>query len=1018
MTTLALTFGLLVSAWQASAAVPAADPDGINRLRNVIGGTSVISLDRATGTVSFLRIDQGGLDLSTARGASLRQQTISFLSEHGAAFGLRSAADELVLVDESTDSLGHSHLRYRQVSGEVPVFGSDLRSHFNARGALVAISASIIPIGSLALSPAWTSTQVSAVARHEVARLRQLKAAPEDLRALNPELIVFRTGYVQGVAGRNHLAYRVEVVNYARSIREFVFVDAHTGKVLDRITGIHDSMDRQIYNLGYGPSYHVWGEGDALPYVGDDAVGINDLINFAEDSYNLYLTMSNGGFPSYDAADSTMHSVLNDPAISCPNANWNGVSTNYCNGTSADDVVTHEWTHAYTDFTHNLVYQWQPGALNEAYSDIFGELADQLNGAGTDAPGGVRSGDGSGCSMLGAGAPATDNTYRWLIGEDATAFSGAIRDMWRPECYGDPGKVSSTAYWCSTVDGGGVHTNSGVPNHGFSLLADGGTFNGQSITGLGLTRAAHIYWRAMTIYQGPVSDFADHADALEASCADLVGADLPTLSTDTPTPSPSGITISAADCTELAEAIAAVELRSEPSQCGFETILDGNPPPLCEGLGAKQTVLLTDWESGLSPWTAGTRNVAQPSSFDTADWAAVSGLPDGRTGSAAFVEDYTGGNCVDDIEAGVLYLQSPEITIPTGTEVARMAVDHWIATEAFYDGGNIKISVNGGAFELIPHSAFDLSPYNSTLDGTSDNPMAGEPAFTGSDEGSLDGSWGQSHISLLGIAAAGDTVELRFELGVDGCSGVTGWYVDEVEVYSCADELAPSDCGNGIIDLGELCDDGNSVNADGCSNSCQVEPGWTCSDPVAAAPVDDPSFETGSPNAYWAESSSNFGTPLCTAGSCGLDAAYDGSWFAWFGGIAAYEEGGLDQTVTIPAGNSTLRFHLEIGVCDSARDYLEVLIDDQQVWSVNGSDPACGAAGGFRDVDISGSADGQPHELSFHSEIFNSNGGLSNFFVDMVSLPGAPSVCTAVVSEIFADGFESGNHSAWSAHLP
>ena len=75
-----------------------------------------------------------------------------------------------------------------------------------------------------------------------------------------------------------------------------------------------------------------------------------------------------------------MLTVNNDPRINCPNANWNGVTTNYCDGVSADDVVAHEWGHAYTERTSHLIYQWQPGAMNEAYSDIWGETVDLING--------------------------------------------------------------------------------------------------------------------------------------------------------------------------------------------------------------------------------------------------------------------------------------------------------------------------------------------------------------------------------------------------------------------------------------------------------------------------------------------------------------------------------------------------------------------------------------------------------------------------------------------------------------
>ena len=76
--------------------------------------------------------------------------------------------------------------------------------------------------------------------------------------------------------------------------------------------------------------------------------------------------------------------------------------------------------------------------------------------------------------------------------------------MWNPTCYGDPGKVSDAEYKCDRPsDAGGVHSNSGVPNHAYALLVDGGTFNGQTVTGIGLDKAAAIYWRAQTAYLTP-----------------------------------------------------------------------------------------------------------------------------------------------------------------------------------------------------------------------------------------------------------------------------------------------------------------------------------------------------------------------------------------------------------------------------------------------------------------------------------------------------------------------------------
>ena len=118
------------------------------------------------------------------------------------------------------------------------------------------------------------------------------------------------------------------------------------------------------------------------------------MITGSGETYNYYF---NGfGRDSYD--DSTgplggiMHGVFRRTQ-SCPNASWNGTFTSYCAGVTPDDVVAHEWTHAYTEYTHGLIYAWQSGALNESYSDIFGEAVDLTNGRQTDSPGAPRTDD-------------------------------------------------------------------------------------------------------------------------------------------------------------------------------------------------------------------------------------------------------------------------------------------------------------------------------------------------------------------------------------------------------------------------------------------------------------------------------------------------------------------------------------------------------------------------------------------------------------------------------------------------
>src|SRR6185369_1746997 len=144
------------------------------------------------------------------------------------------------------------------------------------------------------------------------------------------------------------------------------------------------------------------------------------------------------------------------------------------------------------------------------------------------------------------------------------------------------------------------------------------------------------------------------ADALEQSCADLIGVPLYTPVTTGPGTwgGTTGDPIDAADCAAVADMIEAVELRAEPTQCDFDTVLDPDVPPLCSV--APDTIDLQDFESGLGGWTVGTRAVAKPSTFDTPDWAVVANLPSGRSGSAAFVaSDPELGDCASDTEAGV-----------------------------------------------------------------------------------------------------------------------------------------------------------------------------------------------------------------------------------------------------------------------------------------------------------------------------------------------------------------------------
>jgi len=126
------------------------------------------------------------------------------------------------------------------------------------------------------------------------------------------------------------------------------------------------------------------------------------------------------------------------------------------------DVVAHEWTHAVIQYTSNLIYQNESGALSESFSDQMGTSIEFW----ANDP----EGDGN------EGKYTVDNLDPtvlpdWLIGEDVWNWNSdlpGLRNMENPVQYDDPAHYLDR--YRGTDDNGGVHTNSGIPNHAFYLL--------------------------------------------------------------------------------------------------------------------------------------------------------------------------------------------------------------------------------------------------------------------------------------------------------------------------------------------------------------------------------------------------------------------------------------------------------------------------------------------------------------------------------------------------------------------
>ncbi|WP_196892943.1 M4 family metallopeptidase [Aureivirga marina] len=209
------------------------------------------------------------------------------------------------------------------------------------------------------------------------------------------------------------------------------------------------------------------------------------------------------------------------------NAFWNGSVMSYGDGSSngneghgnfdiltSVDIAAHEIGHAICDYTAELAYQRESGAMNEGFSDIWAAAVEVFSGA-TDS-----------------------DKDEWLLGEEIDRRSGsiALRSMSNPKAKGQPDTYEGT-YWknvnCGVPtlnnDYCGVHTNSGVLNHWFYILTVGkaGTNDkgdSYNVTGITMDKAARIAYRLESVYLTSNSTYADARTYGIQSAEDLYGA--------------------------------------------------------------------------------------------------------------------------------------------------------------------------------------------------------------------------------------------------------------------------------------------------------------------------------------------------------------------------------------------------------------------------------------------------------------------------------------------------------------
>ena len=234
---------------------------------------------------------------------------------------------------------------------------------------------------------------------------------------------------------------------------------------------------------------------------------VNEAYDHAGATYDFYKTVHNRN--SLDDAGMTLISSVH-VGVAFNNAFWNGEQMAYGDGdgqvfvrfTKSLDVVGHELSHGVVSHTCDLAYRDESGALNEHFADVFGSLVKQWKKKQTAAK------------------------ADWLIGPDImgpATTAKSIRTFKAEKAYEDdpllgtdPQPKRLADKYRGAEDSGGVHINSGIPNHAFFLVA-------RALGGNAWDKPGQIWYKTLrALHQ--TSNFAEMVAMTVQSAGALFGA--------------------------------------------------------------------------------------------------------------------------------------------------------------------------------------------------------------------------------------------------------------------------------------------------------------------------------------------------------------------------------------------------------------------------------------------------------------------------------------------------------------
>ncbi|MFA5265309.1 MAG: M4 family metallopeptidase [Opitutaceae bacterium] len=439
---------------------------------------------------------------------------------------LRLKQGDLRLAGIQIDELGSTHARYIQYKNGLEVVGTRLSLHVDKKGLVYSAFGNARDGEDLPKTAAIDAAKATK-------QVLEVNSAAKDLKADGARLVYIVTSDKQDM----HLAWEIHVVGTGEKlpIDELVFVDAVSGKVVDRHTRIFPAMYREVYKLATGsppdypefppnwPEINYRVENSSVDSLWDRTEP--DLTSIAFPNWNnldnSYRYYYNGNQrDSYDGSGGHLVSYLNS-SVDPNNAYWNGTyhmmnfgvgdGTNFGPLAADSDVVTHELSHGVTQYSSSLVYAFESGALNEAFSDIMAAAEYSYNNGNSTAADVWKIGEG--CYT-----PSTSGDALRYMNDPAA--DGSSRDYYPDRL------IADYAY-----DAGGVHYNSGIANLAFYLSVVGGTHprSKSQVNVPGFTdqndapvrKAYRIFYRAFTVYLGPGSQMIDARMATVQAASDL-----------------------------------------------------------------------------------------------------------------------------------------------------------------------------------------------------------------------------------------------------------------------------------------------------------------------------------------------------------------------------------------------------------------------------------------------------------------------------------------------------------------